>query len=119
MGWTVSDELVSTGVTEFQERAGKIGAVEEIADFIQNEYLADDKSDAEDLFGDDSRSAVNPETANFRITDGIDLGGGGAKTKYRRNISAIQTLHKIESKNRYATPDELYLSTEKSTTHYN
>ncbi|MDR1208793.1 MAG: hypothetical protein LBK41_00515 [Clostridiales bacterium] len=122
MGWTVSDELVSTGITEFQERTGKIGAVEEIADFIQNEYLAEDKSDVEDLFGDDNGDdgdtdkapepppiAVPPSTPkppNFRITDDIDIGGGGAKTKYKRNIEAIRLLKTIEAEGRYATPDE-------------
>jgi len=43
---------------------------------------------------------------NFRITEGIDIGGGGSKTKYRRNIEVIQLLKTIEAENRYATADE-------------
>jgi len=42
---------------------------------------------------------------NFRITDDR-LGFGGPKEKFRRNIAAIETLQKIESENRIATPDE-------------
>ena len=42
---------------------------------------------------------------NFRITDD-NLGAGGPKEKFRRNIVAIETLQKIESENRIATPDE-------------
>ena len=42
---------------------------------------------------------------NFRITDG-HLGEGGVKTKFRNNVAAIQTLRKIESEGRLATPEE-------------
>ena len=42
---------------------------------------------------------------NFRITDG-HLGEGGAKTKFHNNVAAIQTLRKIESEGRLATPEE-------------
>ena len=42
---------------------------------------------------------------NFRITDDR-LGFGGPKEKFRRNIAAIETLQKIESENRIATPEE-------------
>ncbi|WP_243111288.1 SNF2-related protein [Acutalibacter sp. 1XD8-33] len=46
-----------------------------------------------------------PAPQNFHITDD-DLGAGGAKAKYQMNISALKTLHKIESEGRTATPDE-------------
>ena len=42
---------------------------------------------------------------NFRITDD-DLGVGGAKTKYQRNVRAIRTLKQIEAENRMATAEE-------------
>ena len=42
---------------------------------------------------------------NFHITDD-DLGIGTAKEKFRRNVEAIRTLEKIESKNRITTPEE-------------
>ena len=48
-----------------------------------------------------------PETNrnNFKITDN-DLGIGGQKEKYARNIEAIKILKKCEKENRYATPEE-------------
>ena len=45
------------------------------------------------------------EKHDFRITDN-DLGVGGAKEKYRRNITAIRLLHTLEDENRIATPEE-------------
>jgi len=42
---------------------------------------------------------------NFQITDD-ELGHGGAKTKFRANIEAINTLQAIELENRFATPEE-------------
>ena len=47
-----------------------------------------------------------PEPAgNFRITDD-DLGAGGPKQKYARNIEAIRTLFKLEQEHRGATAEE-------------
>ncbi|MBP3292386.1 MAG: N-6 DNA methylase, partial [Clostridia bacterium] len=46
---------------------------------------------------------IPPE--NYRITDD-DLGAGGAKAKFRMNMDAINTLKRIESENRHATPEE-------------
>ena len=48
---------------------------------------------------------IAPPPENFRITDD-HLGEGGAKTKFRRNMDAINTLKAIETENRYATPEE-------------
>ncbi len=42
---------------------------------------------------------------NFKITDN-DLGVGGQREKYARNIEAIKVLKKCEQENRYATPEE-------------
>ena len=55
--------------------------------------------------------AVEPERStlelagNFRITDD-DLGVGGPKQKYARNIEAIRTLFKLEQEHRGATAEE-------------
>ncbi len=48
---------------------------------------------------------VSQTRQNFHITDD-NLGLGGAKTKFNRNIAAIRTLKAIESENRLATPEE-------------
>ncbi|PZO22636.1 MAG: hypothetical protein DCF25_02410 [Leptolyngbya foveolarum] len=44
--------------------------------------------------------------ANYQITDTDDLSSGGAKTKARKNIAAIQLLKEIEAAQRPATPEE-------------
>jgi N12 class adenine-specific DNA methylase len=49
--------------------------------------------------------AATPKPPNFIITDD-HLGEGGAKTKFRNNLLALQTLKDIEFENRNATPDE-------------
>ena len=45
---------------------------------------------------------------NFRILDD-DLGKGGPKEKFWRNIKAIATLKQIEQENHYATPEEQHI----------
>ena len=52
---------------------------------------------------DESRNAV--PAGNFRITDD-DLGVGGPKQKFARNIEAIRTLFKLEEEHRGATAEE-------------
>lgn len=42
---------------------------------------------------------------NYRITDD-EIGMGGAKEKFRKNIDAIKLLYQLEAENRLATPDE-------------
>lgn len=48
---------------------------------------------------------TDEKSQNFTITDD-NLGEGGAKTKFKNNLLAIQTLKQIESENRMATPEE-------------
>lgn len=47
-----------------------------------------------------------PATRNFRFSEEYGLYPGGAKTKYRNNVTAIKTLKQIEAENRGATPEE-------------
>ena len=49
-----------------------------------------------------------PPAENFRILDD-NLGTGGAKEKFWRNIKAIATLKQIETENRNATPEEQHI----------
>ena len=56
----------------------------------------------------DEPFAPLPPAENFRIMDD-DLGKGGAKEKFWRNIKAIATLKQIESENRNATPEEQHI----------
>ncbi|WP_343222606.1 helicase-related protein [Paenibacillus agaridevorans] len=43
--------------------------------------------------------------SNYRIVD-VSLGHGGAKTKFRRNVEAIQLLQQLEEENRQASAEE-------------
>ena len=49
-----------------------------------------------------------PPAENFRIMDD-DLGKGGAKEKFWRNIKAIAALKQIETEGRNATPEEQHI----------
>ncbi len=42
---------------------------------------------------------------DYRITD-KEIGTGGAKEKFRKNMAAIKLLHELEDENRLATPEE-------------
>ena len=53
----------------------------------------------------ESKIKADEKTQNFTITDD-NLGEGGAKTKFKNNLLAIQTLKQIESEDRTATPEE-------------
>ncbi|WP_295209815.1 LPD11 domain-containing protein [Ruminococcus sp.] len=78
--------------------------------------LDNDNSDVDDTFAkqlsfDDniqvssSENTENNEVQNFAITDD-NLGEGGAKTKFKANIAAIETLKILEKENRPATDEE-------------
>ena len=64
---------------------------------LENISAPDEKSE--------SKIKADEKTQNFTITDD-NLGEGGAKTKFKNNLLAIQTLKQIESENRTATPEE-------------
>ncbi len=52
-----------------------------------------------------SAPALSADRRNYRITDDA-LGVGGAKEKFRNNMSAIKLLHDLQIENRPATPKE-------------
>ena len=102
-GLVVSDELIENGVSEYTSRGGK-GDFQDVADFIEDEYLTEEPDLEPQLQTNLPPSADRPRN-NFRITDD-HLGEGGAKTKFRSNMDAIKALQAIETEKRYATPDE-------------
>ena len=57
---------------------------------------------------DESETPPQPAPGNFRIMDD-NLGTGGPKEKFWRNIKAIATLKQIEQENRHATLEEQHL----------
>ena len=52
-----------------------------------------------------TKDAEKAKPENFHITD-YNLGVGGAKEKFRNNITAINLLHDLEFEGRQATPEE-------------
>lgn len=80
------------------DRRNRRGSKTEKSD-IKPENIAapDEKSE--------SKIKADEKTQNFTITDD-NLGEGGAKTKFKNNLLAIQTLKQIEHEGRTATPEE-------------
>ena len=83
------------------------------ADLIQHDkYITQDDIDRRNQrkteksnIKPESKIKADEKTQNFTITDD-NLGEGGAKTKFKNNLLAIQTLKQIESEDRTATPEE-------------
>lgn len=73
----------------------------------QREDYAKTEPVVETVSDDKSTPEVESEekSQNFTITDD-NLGEGGAKTKFKNNLLAIQTLKQIESEDRTATSEE-------------
>ena len=60
---------------------------------------------AEQAMYEEQNAQNSKGAANFRITDD-HLGEGGAKTKFRHNMDAINLLKELEFEGRQATPEE-------------
>ena len=85
----------------FQDNVGfPINRVEKI-EYIQK-LLEQEKTE---LPPEEKTEAPATDRHNFRITDDA-IGVGGAKEKFRNNMTAINLLHELEIENRLATPEE-------------
>lgn len=85
----------------FQNNVGfPISRVEKI-DYIQK-LLEQEKTE---LPPEEKTEVPATDRHNFRITDDA-IGVGGAKEKFRNNMTAINLLHELEIENRLATPEE-------------
>ena len=71
----------------------------------RNEQEIDQTDEKSDIDKVETVSISQGIPNNYHIDDD-NLGIGGDKEKYRRNIDAIKTLKQIESENRPATPEE-------------
>ena len=83
------------------EQEGR-AALSEMGEFVPDPDDAISQAEIDEPF------APLPPAENFRILDD-NLGKGGAKEKFWRNIKAIATLKQIESENRNATPEEQHI----------
>ena len=80
------------------DRRNRRGSKTEKSDIKPENIAAPDEKLEQQIKADE-------KTQNFTITDD-NLGEGGAKTKFKNNLLAIQTLKQIESEDRTATPEE-------------
>ena len=78
-------------------RVEKIGYIQSLLEQAEAELPPEEKTEAP--------AALSADRHNFRITDDT-LGVGGAKEKFRNNMTAINLLHELEIENRLATPEE-------------
>ena len=83
------------------EQEGR-AALSEMGEFVSDPDDATLQAEIDEPF------APLPPAENFRIMDD-DLGKGGAKEKFWRNIKAIATLKQIETEGRNATPEEQHI----------
>ncbi|WP_373165047.1 LPD11 domain-containing protein [Agathobaculum sp. Marseille-P7918] len=89
------------------EESAQTAAADPAHDVFQGNTLEESAQDATDT---ENAPYAARETApsNFRIMDD-NLGVGGPKEKFWRNIKAIATLKQIEQEQRHATPEEQQL----------
>ena len=83
------------------EQEGR-AALSEMGEFVPDPDDAISQAEIDEPF------APLPPAENFRIMDD-DLGKGGAKEKFWRNIKAIATLKQTEAEGRNATPEEQHI----------
>ncbi|MCH5213456.1 MAG: DEAD/DEAH box helicase family protein [Oscillospiraceae bacterium] len=96
---SIRDRDVSLIDITFKNGAGfpifRIEPIDRVIQWVQNQIETKVQPEVQNV----------PAPDNFRITD-YNLGTGGDKTKFKRNIEAIRTLKTIEAENRYATSEE-------------
>lgn len=78
-------------------RVEKIGYIQKLLEQEKTELPPEEKTEAP--------AVPVTDRHNFRITDDA-IGIGGAKEKFRNNMTAINLLHELEIENRLATPEE-------------
>lgn len=78
-------------------RVEKIGYIHRLLEQVQSE-LPPEKETSD-------TPALSADRRNYRITDD-SLGVGGAKEKFRNNMTAVNLLHELQLENRLATPEE-------------
>lgn len=75
-------------------RVEKIGYIQKLLEQEKTELPPEEKTET-----------LATDRHNFRITNDA-IGIGGAKEKFRNNMTAINLLHELEIENRLATPEE-------------
>ena len=109
------DVVVQTLRTNEPERPAPAAEPEKTLDEVLDEHPTSVQVNGEWQTFPNARAAeetayreYNRSAKNFRIMDD-NLGTGGPKEKFWRNIKAISTLKQIEQEDRHATPEEQHL----------
>lgn len=100
-------------ISKWNLRGGRIDKIEEVQPEAEKEQEKDEivqenADNSESLSVENQTEVKDTKTDkpdNFTITDD-SLGSGGAKTKFRNNVEAIETLKTLEKENRQATDEE-------------
>ena len=71
-GFVVSDELIDTGIMEYRAHGGQGNSYEDIADFIENEFLSDEEGLEQEL---GSEGIEEPESYTPRPGDRYEIQG--------------------------------------------
>ena len=92
--------MESITLSEFTERGYSLVEAAERSEKVKSPLDTRNNSHA-----DDFKSPVDTRNNNFVITD-ENLGVNGPKARFNANVAAVETLKKIESEGRTATPEE-------------
>ena len=109
-GFTISQSVVDA-VVEHSKKYGaeiKKDAPQENSDreFIEMPVVMEEPQRTNSVPVYDAHPDIpDSEKHNYRITND-EIGMGGAKEKFRKNMDAIRLLHDLETQNRLATPQE-------------
>ena len=101
---TMRDVTFQNGTGFPTNRVEKIGYVRRLLEQAQEELPPEEKAEVS-AKPTAEKPSVSADRHNYRITDDA-LGVGGAKEKFRNNMSAIRFLHDLQIENRLATPEE-------------
>ena len=101
-------ESESMTLADFMERGYSLVEAAERKEKVQSQVGTESKSPLDtqaDSHSDEVKSPVDTRNNNFVITD-ENLGVNGPKARFNANVAAVETLKKIESEGRIATPEE-------------
>lgn len=92
-------------LAEMNENALSVLDFNDLVSLSDDEILSVIQAKSDEPLHSESEIKAPEKPQKFTITD-YNLGEGGAKTKFKNNLLAIETLKQIESEDRRATPEE-------------
>ena len=92
-------------LAEMNKNALSVLDLNDLVSLSDDEILSVIQAKSDEPFHSESEINAPEKPQKFTITD-YTLGEGGAKTKFKNNLLAIETLKQIENEDRRATPEE-------------